>query len=83
LSLAIYRYAIVWEDGQHQNYDIIGTEEMARESFSAKWLKLHENNEFETAPQFMELWRADDPDGDALARYDFHLRAGDTNGKHE
>lgn len=78
MSLAIYRYAIVWEDGSHQNTDIVGTEEMAREMFSRKWLQLHEENNFEKPPQFMELWRADDPDGDELARYDFHLKADGT-----
>lgn len=72
MSLAIYRYAIVWDDGQHKNFDIVGTEEMAREMFDRKWLELQGEKDFETPPAFMELWRAEEPDGPALARYEFH-----------
>lgn len=78
LSLAIYRYAIVWSDGSHENTDIVGTEEMARDMFTRKWLSLHEENDFTTPPEFMELWRAEEPDGPALLRFDFHLDTGGT-----
>lgn len=79
MALSIYRYAIVWDEDTYETHDIVGTEEQARDMFGTRWLDLHTSNKFDSKPRFMELWRADDPDGEPLAKYEFHL--GVENGK--
>lgn len=78
MALSIYKYAIIWDDDTYEVHEIVGTEEQARDMFSRRWLDFHLEEKFDQIPRFMELWRADDPQGEPLAEYEFHM--GVSNG---
>lgn len=72
-----FRSVTIFEDESFDCEDIIGTEDEARETFSERWMEIHNGHNFDKTPVRMELIRMEGEidASTSMAIYELHGEA--------